>query len=91
MARLGISLARITVRDQVAVEVALADQLGIETFAAVIGGSMGGLRALEWLVGYPERVASAALLACCAAAAQIKSAPKQFVKQSPPIPSMECW
>lgn len=64
----GSRWPRITVRDQVAVEVALADQLGIETFAAVIGGSMGGLRALEWLVGYPERVGSAALLACCAAA-----------------------
>ena len=56
----GSRWPRITVRDQVAVEVALADQLGIETFAAVIGGSMGGLRALEWLVGYPARAGSAA-------------------------------
>ena len=38
----------ITIRDQVAVEAAMADALGIERWAAVIGGSMGGMRALEW-------------------------------------------
>ena len=40
----------ITIRDQVAVEAALADALGIERWAAVVGGSMGGQRALEWAV-----------------------------------------
>ncbi|HAM22635.1 MAG TPA: homoserine O-acetyltransferase [Actinobacteria bacterium] len=64
----GSRWPRVTVRDQVAVEVAVADHLGIESFASVIGGSMGGLRALEWLVGYPHRVRSAGVLACCAAA-----------------------
>jgi homoserine O-acetyltransferase len=58
----------ITIRDQVAVEVALADELGIETWAAVIGGSMGAMRALEWCVGYPERVERAVVLAVSAAA-----------------------
>jgi homoserine O-acetyltransferase len=53
----------ITIRDQVAVEVALADELGIERWACVVGGSMGGMRVLEWCVGQPERVARAAILA----------------------------
>lgn len=58
----------ITIRDQVAVEVALADELGIGKWAAVIGGSMGAMRALEWSVGYPERVERAVVLAVSAAA-----------------------
>jgi homoserine O-acetyltransferase len=58
----------ITIRDQVAVEAALADELGIETWAAVIGGSMGAMRALEWSVGYPNRVERAVVLAVSAAA-----------------------
>jgi homoserine O-acetyltransferase len=58
----------LTVRDQVAAEAALADELGVETWAAVIGGSMGGMRALEWAVSYPERVTRAVIVACGAAA-----------------------
>ena len=58
----------ITIRDQVAAEAALADQLGIDRWAAVIGGSMGGMRALEWAVSYPDRVARVVALACGAAA-----------------------
>ncbi|MCZ7534898.1 MAG: homoserine O-acetyltransferase [Acidimicrobiia bacterium] len=53
----------ITPRDQVAVEVALADSLGIQKWAAVIGGSMGAMRVLEWAVGYPERVGLAVVIA----------------------------
>ena len=52
----GSRFPRITVRDQVAAEAALADVLGIDRWAAVIGGSMGGMRALEWAVGHPDRV-----------------------------------
>jgi homoserine O-acetyltransferase len=58
----------VTPRDQVAVEAALADALGIERWAAVVGGSMGGMRALEWAVGYPGRVAHAMVLAVGGAA-----------------------
>ncbi len=58
----------VTPRDQVAVEARLADALGIERFAAVIGGSMGGMRALEWAIGFPGRVAQAIVLAVGAAA-----------------------
>ena len=57
----------LTVRDQVRAEVALADALSITSWAAVIGGSMGGMRALEWAVGHPGRVAALLLLACNAA------------------------
>ena len=64
----GSRFPLITIRDQVAVEVALADQLGIARWAGVIGGSMGGMRVLEWCIGAPERVARAVVLAVGAAA-----------------------
>ena len=54
----GSRFPRITVADQVAAEAGLADLLGIDRWAAVIGGSMGGMRALEWAVGSPDRTAS---------------------------------
>ena len=41
----------------------MADRLGIDRWYAVVGGSMGGMRALEWAVGFPERVARAVVLA----------------------------
>jgi len=52
----GSSFPRLSIRDQVAAEVALADAWGITSFAAVLGGSMGGMRALEWAVAHPGRV-----------------------------------
>jgi homoserine O-acetyltransferase len=60
---LGSRFGPITVRDQVEVEVRVADRLGIRRFASVLGGSMGGMRALEWSVAYPDRVATALVLA----------------------------
>ena len=42
----------------------LADPLGIERWALVVGGSMGGMRALEWAVTHPDRVARLFVLAC---------------------------
>lgn len=59
----GSRWPRITVRDQVRAEYRLAAILGIERFACVVGGSMGGMRALEWLIMYPGSVGSAVLLA----------------------------
>ena len=64
----GSVFPRITVRDQVAVEAALADHLGIATWASLVGGSMGAMRVLEWLVGYPSRTSSALVLAVGATA-----------------------
>jgi homoserine O-acetyltransferase len=59
----GSRFPRITVADQVATEAALADALGIARWSAVIGGSMGGMRALEWVAGRPDRVGSGLVLA----------------------------
>jgi homoserine O-acetyltransferase len=52
----------LTIRDQVAAQIRLADALGVERWAAVIGGSMGGMHALEWAVMQPERVERLAVL-----------------------------
>jgi homoserine O-acetyltransferase/O-succinyltransferase len=57
-----------TIRDQVDVEAALADHLGIARWYSVIGGSMGGQRAIEWTVKYRDRVPRAVIIACGAAA-----------------------
>jgi homoserine O-acetyltransferase len=57
----------ITVRDQVLVEISFADAIGIDVWHAVVGGSMGGMRALEWAVEAPERVARLIVLAVGAA------------------------
>ncbi|MFI6018945.1 homoserine O-acetyltransferase [Streptomyces sp. NPDC051287] len=64
----GSAFPFLTQRDQVAAEAALADALGIGRWALVAGGSMGGMRALEWAVTYPERVGALLLLATTAAA-----------------------
>ncbi|MFI6335559.1 homoserine O-acetyltransferase [Streptomyces sp. NPDC050535] len=64
----GSAFPRLTQRDQVSVETDLADALGIDHWALVVGGSMGGMRALEWAVSYPERVDALLLLATTAAA-----------------------
>ncbi|MGY1583102.1 homoserine O-acetyltransferase MetX [Streptomyces sp. MN13] len=58
----------LTQRDQVAAEAGLADALGIDRWALVVGGSMGGMRALEWAVSHPERTDALLLLATTAAA-----------------------
>lgn len=52
-----------TVRDQVHAQARLADHLGIETWAAVVGGSMGGMHALEWGASFPDRVRRLAVIA----------------------------
>src|SRR3954451_18578330 len=66
--RWGGRFPEVTVGDQVAVEVALADALGIDRWACVVGGSMGGMRALEWAVALPDRVATLFFLASGAVA-----------------------
>ena len=50
----GSRFPHLTVRDQVAAEIALAHALGITRWHFVVGGSMGGLRALEWAICGPE-------------------------------------
>ncbi|QDT34871.1 homoserine O-acetyltransferase MetX [Thalassoglobus polymorphus] len=53
----------ITIRDIVNVHNALLDHLGIENVLAVVGGSLGGMQVLEWVVNRPERVGAAIVLA----------------------------
>ena len=52
----GANFPVITVEDWVASQARLADLLGIRQFAAVIGGSLGGMQALQWSLAYPDRV-----------------------------------
>lgn len=52
----------LTIRDQVHAQRALADDLGIEVWAAVVGGSMGGMHALEWAISLPERLQRVAVI-----------------------------
>ncbi|MGF1645959.1 MAG: homoserine O-acetyltransferase [Kineosporiaceae bacterium] len=64
----GSRFPRVTVRDQVRAEAALADALGVDRWALVLGGSMGGMRVLEWAVEHPDRVTRAIPLATTPAA-----------------------
>ncbi|MGY2001325.1 homoserine O-acetyltransferase MetX [Blastococcus sp. SYSU DS1024] len=64
----GSRFPEVTVGDQVRAEAALADALGVQRWACVAGGSMGGMRALEWAVAFPGRVAGLFLLASTAVA-----------------------
>lgn len=52
----GPDFPRFTIRDMVEVQRRLADRLGIDRWRAVVGGSMGGMQALEWAALHPERV-----------------------------------
>ena len=59
----GARFPYITIRDQVAAQAAFADRIGVARWAAVIGGSMGGMHALEWAIAHPDRMARLAVLA----------------------------
>ena len=52
-----------TVRDWVNSQARLADRLGIDKWAAVIGGSLGGMQVLRWAISYPERIENAIAIA----------------------------
>lgn len=52
----GPDFPRITIRDMVELQAALLDHLGVESLRLVIGGSMGGMQALEWGALHPDRV-----------------------------------
>ena len=59
----GASFPVVTVEDWVNAQARLADHFGIERFAAVMGGSLGGMQALEWSLRFPKRVAHCAVIA----------------------------
>ena len=69
----GLEFPVISISDMVNAQKKLIDYLGIERLVSVIGGSMGGLQALSWLVNYPQRILSAVPIATT-----IKHSPQQI-------------
>ncbi len=61
--RYGPDFPQVTVADWVAAQACLADHLGIDRFAAVVGGSLGGMQAMQWAIDFPDRIAHALLIA----------------------------
>jgi homoserine O-acetyltransferase len=59
----GSQFPVLTVEDWVTSQTLLADYLGIKQLAAVVGGSLGGMQALQWTLAYPERVRHALVIA----------------------------
>jgi len=62
----GADFPVVTVEDWVEAQARLADRLGIERFAAVIGGSLGAMQALQWSLSYPARVRHSIVIAAAA-------------------------
>ncbi|HUP94073.1 MAG TPA: homoserine O-acetyltransferase [Burkholderiales bacterium] len=60
----GGSFPVITVEDWVAAQARLADWLGINCFAAVMGGSLGAMQSLQWTISYPDKLRHALVIAC---------------------------
>jgi len=59
----GPAFPPVRVRDWVATQARLADALGIRRWAAVVGGSLGGMQAMRWAVDYPDRIAHCVVIA----------------------------
>jgi len=59
----GSRFPYLTIRDQVQAQVALSDLLGINSWHAIIGGSMGGMHVLEWAIEHPDRMKRIAVIA----------------------------
>jgi homoserine O-acetyltransferase len=59
----GSAFPVVTVQDWVVSQARLADHLGIPAFAAIVGGSLGGMQALQWTLTYPDRVRNALVIA----------------------------
>ncbi|MFT4047328.1 MAG: homoserine O-acetyltransferase [Solimonas sp.] len=62
----GARFPAVTLRDMVRAQALLLDALGIEQLSLVIGGSLGGMQALEWAIGAPDRVEAAVVIAASA-------------------------
>ncbi|MDB4511928.1 homoserine O-acetyltransferase [Arenicella sp.] len=62
----GTDFPIVTVKDWVDSQALLGDYLGIGHWAAVIGGSLGGMQAMQWSISYPQRIKNALLIATAA-------------------------
>ena len=69
----GLEFPIITIKDMVNAQCHLIDHLGIEKLLTVVGGSMGGMQVLQWMVSYPNRIRSAIPIATA-----LKHAPQQI-------------
>jgi len=69
----GLDFPLISIGDMVNAQKHLVDHLGIEKLLSVVGGSMGGMQALSWLVKHPERIRSAIPIATA-----VKHSPQQI-------------
>ncbi|MCJ7610384.1 homoserine O-acetyltransferase [Candidatus Bathyarchaeota archaeon] len=69
----GLGFPVITIGDMVNAQCHLIDYLGIEKLLTVVGGSMGGMQALQWMITYPERIRSAIPIATA-----LKHTPQQI-------------
>lgn len=61
--RYGADFPLVTVKDWVQSQAMLADYLGIDTWAAVVGGSLGGMQAMQWAIDFPTRIRHALVIA----------------------------
>lgn len=59
----GTDFPLVTIGDMVNAQVRLIDHLGVKKLLSVIGGSMGGMQVLQWMVSYPEHIRSAIAIA----------------------------
>ena len=59
----GANFPLLTVDDWVETQARLADRFGIESFAAIMGGSLGAMQALQWTITYPKRIRHALVIA----------------------------
>lgn len=64
----GSRFPPLTIRDQVEMQRAFSDAIGIDRWAAIVGGSMGGMQVLEWAIEHPARVERIGVLAAPAVA-----------------------
>jgi homoserine O-acetyltransferase len=72
----------VTIGDMVVAQNALIEELGITSLRSVIGGSVGGMQALEWSIRYPEKVISAILLATTTKHSALAIAFNEVARQS---------
>ena len=60
----GPDFPLVTIKDWVKTQAMLSDRLEIETWHAIVGGSMGGMQALQWSIDYPDRLKRCVVIAC---------------------------
>ena len=72
----------VTVEDWVRAQKRLAERLGLEKFAAVAGGSLGGMQALRWAIDFPRRVRAAVVIAAAAKLTALNIAFNDIARQA---------